>query len=98
MEMLYREGLLEEFHSPVLRELVPAAFPRGHRHYVANRFAFFVMGWNTNLIKAEELPASYEDLLHARWAGRITIEGTDINWFSAIASPMCEQKGLGCFR
>ena len=43
MEMLYRERLLEDFYSPVLRELVPAAFPRGHRQHVANRFAFFVM-------------------------------------------------------
>lgn len=98
MEMLYREGLLEEFHSPVLRELVPSAFPRGHRHYVANRFAFFVMGWNTNLVKAEELPASYEDLLQPRWAGRITIEGTDINWFSSVVRSMGEQKGLAYFR
>jgi iron(III) transport system substrate-binding protein len=98
MEMLYREGLLEDFHSPVLRELVPAAFPRGHRQYVANRFAFFVMGYNTNLVKPEELPATYDDLLHPRWAGRITIEGTDINWFSAVVKAMGEQKGMAYFR
>ena len=98
MEMLHREGLLEDFHSPVLRELVPAAFPRRHRQYVANRFAFFVMGYNTNLVKPEELPATYDDLLHPRWAGRITIEGTDINWFSAVVKAMGEQKGMAYFR
>lgn len=98
MEMLYRERLLEDFHSPVLRELVPAAFPRHHRQYVANRFAFFVMGYNTNLVKPDELPATYEELLHPRWAGRITIEGTDTQWFAAVVKAMGEQKGLAYFR
>ena len=98
MEMLYREQLLEDFYSPVLRELVPAAFPGGHRQYAAVRFAFFVMGYNTNLIKAGELPATYDDLLHPRWAGRITIEGTDIQWFAAVNQAMGEEKGLAFFR
>jgi iron(III) transport system substrate-binding protein len=98
MEMLYRERLLEDFHSPALRELVPAAFPRLHRQYVANRFAFYVMGYNTSLVKPEELPATYEDLLHPRWTGRITIEGTDFQWFSSVVKAMGEQKGLAYFR
>jgi iron(III) transport system substrate-binding protein len=98
MEALHRERLLEEFHSPVLRELVPAAFPRGHRSYVANRFAFFVMGYNTNLIRAEELPATFEELLQPKWAGRVTIENTDIQWFGAVVKAMGEEKGLAYFR
>lgn len=98
MEALYREGLLEEFHSPVLGEILPAAFPRGHRQYVADRFAFFVLGYNTNLVKPEDLPASYDDLLHPRWAGRLTIEGTDMHWFAAVVKAMGEDKGLAFFR
>ena len=98
MEALYRERLLEDFHTPVLRDIVPEAFPRGHRQYVAARFAFFVMGYNTNLVKTSELPASYEDLLQPRWIGRITIEGTDMLWFAAVAKAMGEEKGIAYFR
>jgi iron(III) transport system substrate-binding protein len=98
MEALHREGLLADFHSPVLRELVPAAFPRGHRQHVADRFAFFVMAYNTQLVKPEELPRTYEDLLQPRWAGRITIEGTDVAWFAAVTEAMGEKKGLAFFR
>src|SRR5712691_6140242 len=47
IEALYRERLLEDFHTPALRDIVPEAFPRGHGQYVADRFAFFVMGYNT---------------------------------------------------
>src|SRR6266568_1632083 len=85
IEALYRERLLEDFHTPALRDIVPEAFPRGHGQYVADRFAFFVMGYNTDLVKREELPSTYGDLLQPRWAGRITIEGTDVLWFAAVA-------------
>ena len=98
IEALYRERLLEDFHTPVLRDIVAEAFPRGHRQYVADRFAFFVMGWNTKLVRGEELPATYEDLLHPRWSGRITIEGTDALWFAAVAKAMGEEKGIAYFR
>ena len=98
LEALHRERLLEDFHTPAFAELVPAAFPRGHRQYVADRFAFFVVGYNTRLVKPEELPSGYEALLHPRWAGRIAIEATDVQWFAAVAKSMGEEKGLAYFR
>ena len=98
LEALRRERLLEDFHTPVLSEIVPAALPRGHRQYVADRFVFFVMGYNTNLVKPGELPATFEELLQPRWSGRMTIEGTDVTWFAAVTKAMGEQKGLAYFR
>jgi iron(III) transport system substrate-binding protein len=98
MEALRRERILEDFHSPALAELVPAAMFPGNRQYVADRLVFFVMGWNTNLVKPAEVPSRYEDLLDPRWAGRITIEGTDVSWFAAVTRAMGEQKGLAYFR
>jgi iron(III) transport system substrate-binding protein len=98
MEVLYREKLLEDFFTPAFEELSPAAFPRGHRQYVADRFAFFVLGYNTNLVRPEEVPSSYEDLLHRRWARRLAIESTDVLWFAALTKAMGEDKGLAFFR
>src|SRR5213078_4751583 len=40
MEVLCREKLLEDFYTPAFDELSPAAFPRQHRQYVADRFTF----------------------------------------------------------
>ena len=98
LEALRREQLLEDFYTPVLRDIVPAALPRGHRRYVADRLVFFVMGYNTNLVKPDEVPATYEDLLEPRWTGRITLEETDVTWFAAVAKAMGEPKGLAYFR
>ena len=81
-----------------IAELSPAAFARGHRQYVADRFAFFVLGYNTRLVKPEELPSSYQDLLHPRWSGRLAIESTDVLWFAAVTKAMGEERGLAYFR
>ena len=97
MEALYREKLLAPFYSPHFKDLPPAAFPK-HRHYVADRFNFFVIGYNTNLVKPEEVPNSYQDLLNPRWSGRVGLEAGDTDWFAAIIKAMGEEKGLSFFR
>jgi iron(III) transport system substrate-binding protein len=97
MEALYREKLLDEFSSPMFKDLPPEAFPK-HRHYVPDRFNFFVVGWNTNLVKPDEVPNRYEDLLDPRWKGRIGLEASDVDWFGAMVKSMGEQKGLDYFR
>ena len=97
MEALYREKLLTEFYSPHFKDLPPAAFPK-HRHYVADRFNFFTIGYNTNLVKPDEVPNSYADLLHPRFVGKIGLESGDTDWFAAIVKHMGEDKGLAFFR
>src|SRR5438309_11074391 len=97
MEALYREGMLEEFHSPQFRNLPPQAFPK-HRHYAADRFNFFTIAYNTNLVKPNEVPNSYEDLAHPRWTGKIGMEASDTDWFGSIVKFMGEEKGLALFR
>jgi iron(III) transport system substrate-binding protein len=97
MEACYREKLLEEFHSPHFKDLPPAAFPK-HRHWIADRFNFFTIGYNTNLVKPEEVPEKYEDLVLPRWAGRVGIEGGDVDWFGAVVKSMGEEKGIAFFR
>ena len=97
MEALYREKLLAEFHSPHFKDLPPGAFTK-HRHYVADRFNFFTIGYNTNLVKPDEVPNTYQDLLHPRFIGKIGIESGDTDWFAAIVKYMGEEKGLAFFR
>jgi iron(III) transport system substrate-binding protein len=97
MEALYREKLLAEFTSPHFKDLPPAAFPK-HRHYVADRFNFFVIGYNTNAIKAEDVPNSYADLLNPRLAGKVGLEAGDTDWFAAMIKSMGDEKGVAFFR
>jgi iron(III) transport system substrate-binding protein len=97
LEALYREGLLEEFWSPQFVNIPPQGFAK-HRHYVADRFNFFTIAYNTKLVKPNEVPNSYEDLLHPRWVGKLGIEASDTDWFGSIVKHMGEAKGLEFFR
>jgi iron(III) transport system substrate-binding protein len=97
MEALYREKLMEEFTSPHFKDLPPAAFPK-HRHWIADRFNFFVIGYNTKAIKPEEVPNSYQDLLQPRLAGKVGLEAGDSDWFAAMVKSMGEAKGMDFFR
>ena len=97
MEILHREALLEKFWSPAFGDIPPEAFPR-HGHYAPDNLLFFVMGYNTRLVKPQDVPRSYEDLLQPRWSGNFGIEASDVIWFAAVAKAMGEEKGLAYFR
>jgi iron(III) transport system substrate-binding protein len=97
MEALSREGVLDEFRSPHFADLPPAAFPP-HRRYVADRFNFFTIAYNTRLVSAEEVPNGYDDLLHPRFTGRLGLEAGDVDWFGAMVKHMGEEQGLAYFR
>ena len=97
LEILYREGLLQRVLSPHHADLIPPAVP-AHREWVGTRLNVFVHAYNTKLVRKEELPSSYLDLLHPRWKGRLGIEASDEDWFAAVVRQLGEDKGLKFFR
>ncbi|SNS94106.1 iron(III) transport system substrate-binding protein [Noviherbaspirillum humi] len=97
MEILAREKLMQEFYSPAFKTLPPQAFP-AHRQYVADRFNFFTIAYNTKLVKPEDVPNNYQDLLDPKWAGKIALEAGDADWFMALAKSMGEKEGMAYFR
>jgi iron(III) transport system substrate-binding protein len=76
---------------------MPQALPV-HRHWVGTRINMFVQSYNTNLVKKEELPRTYQDLAHPRWKGRLGIEAEDEDWFAMIVKELGEEAGLRIFR
>jgi iron(III) transport system substrate-binding protein len=66
-----REGIL----APYVPEDVAAHFPAEHKDpeglFASFRVFLCVMGHNTDLVKAEEAPRSYAELLDPKWAGKI---------------------------
>src|SRR5258706_800887 len=97
LEILHREALLEKFFSPWFADIPPEAFPR-HGYYAPDNFLFTVMGYNTRLVKPDQVPATYDDLLQPKWRGRLGIEASNVAWFAAVAKAMGEEKGLAYFR
>ncbi len=96
MEMLARERLLAEFHTPYLADLPPSAIP-AHRLWVSDRVNFFVVAYNTNKIKREDLPKSYEGFLDPKWKGHIGLEATDAEWMATIVKKLGPERGPKLF-
>lgn len=97
LEILHEEGLLEQFYSPHFADIPSEAFPK-HRYYAPDNLLFTVMGYNTNLVRPEDVPKSYQDLLAPKWRGKVGIESSNIAWFAAVTKAMGEEKGLAYFR
>ena len=65
-----RQGLLAPFVTPdILRWPADARDPDGC--FAADRATLSVIGYNTRLVKPEDAPKSFADLLDPRWSGRI---------------------------
>lgn len=97
MEALRREKLLAEFFSPSFKDLPPEILPK-HRYFAPIRFNIFTLAYNTRLVKPEDVPNSYEDLLQPKWVGRLGIESTDVPWFASVVKAMGEEQGLRYFK
>jgi iron(III) transport system substrate-binding protein len=79
---LHDQGLLLDVTLPEA-----AAYPEGLKggFWVSSDLQYFVAAWNTNLVKKEEEPKSYDDFVHPRWKNRLIAEPRDLEMLLAFA-------------
>jgi len=97
MEVLSREKVLIAGNSPYLNELIPQAIP-SHKEWIATRLNIFTCAYNTKLVKKEELPKTYQDLLDPKWKGKLSVEADDSDWLAETVMKMGEEKGIALFK
>ncbi len=97
LEALHREKILRPVKSPVLGELIAGSVP-AHREWAATILQVYVQAYNTKLIKKEDLPKTYQDLLDPKWKGKLGIESESWPWFATLAMNLGEDKGVKLFR
>ena len=96
MESLHREKVFHPVDSPYQKDLVPGAL-RPHRGWAATYLAVWVQAYNTNLVKKEDLPKTFADLLQPKWKGKLGIEADVPEWYSTVVLSMGEEKGIKFF-
>lgn len=97
LEALSREGLLGAFDSPYFADLPPFAVP-AHRQWASDRMTVYGVAYNSNVVKRDELPKSYEGFLDAKWKGKLGLEATDGDWMSAMLKAMGNERGTAFMR
>src|SRR3989454_10583257 len=97
METLHREKILQAVASPYSADLIAGAL-RPHGEWVATYLSVWVQAYNTQLVKKEDLPKTFQDLLDPRWKGKLGIEANVPEWYSTVVMDMGEEKGIRFFR
>src|SRR5258707_6891425 len=76
MESLHREKVLQLVKSPHHADLIAPAI-RPHGEWVGTRLNVFVQAYNTQAVRKQDLPKTWEDLLDPKWKGKLGIEQED---------------------
>lgn len=97
MEMLAREKLLGEAHSPYIADL-PANVVPAHRSWFPDRLNFYVVGYNTTRIARSAIPATYDGFVDPKWKGQLGIEATDAEWMATVIKLRGNDPGMSYFR
>jgi iron(III) transport system substrate-binding protein len=98
MEALSREKILQAVSSPVHKDLQPGSVP-AHKEWAATLLSVWVQAYNTQLIRKQDLPRTYKDLLDPKWKGKLGIEAKNQDWFASVVDVMGGgEKGLKFFR
>lgn len=92
-----KEGLLEKYASPEAK-----AYPASMKDSDGTWTSFFihtlVLVYNTQLVKKEELPRSYEQLINSKWKQKIVLRDEDFETFGMMLKVMGREKGLSFMR
>lgn len=92
-----KEGLFEKYVSPEAK-----AYPGSMKDKDGTWTSFFihtlVLVYNTQLIKKEELPRAYEQLINPKWKGKIVLRDEDFETFGMMLKVMGKEKGMNFMR
>ncbi|MGZ5085754.1 MAG: ABC transporter substrate-binding protein [Usitatibacter sp.] len=98
MEALAREKILLAVDSPVHKDLQPGSVP-AHKQWAATILSVWVQAYNTGLVRKQDLPRTYKDLLDPKWKGKLGIEAKNDDWFATVVHLMGgEAQGLKFFQ
>jgi iron(III) transport system substrate-binding protein len=90
-------GLLVEYR-PANEEFVDPAYVLKGEPYIVRGYLSFHVAYNTNLIKPEELPNTWEGFTEPKWRGKLAIDQDAFEWFAGVVHYMGEQRGLEFMR
>jgi len=95
--ILKKRGLLGKYMSPEA-----SAYPSSMKDPDGTWVSFFinthVLVYNTSLVKKEEVPRTYEGLIHPKWAGKIALRDDDFDNFGMMLRVMGREAGLNFMR
>ncbi len=96
MHVFNRSGLLARY-IPLANSLYPKEF-KEDGYWTTVYYNPYVIAYNTKMVPPPAVPKTYDDLLDARWKGKLMMEGTKADWFAGMLQIMGQERGLKYMR
>ncbi len=69
-ELAVEARLTLPYFSPQI-EAMPERYRDPHSHWSSTRISYYSIAYNTRLVPSDQVPKTYDDLLDARWRGKL---------------------------
>lgn len=90
-------GALDPYPSPQ-REFFSALHKDKEAYFTPTYINPVVLGYNTKLVKRNEAPRSYQELLDPKWKGQLILDTEEFPWFAVLMKHLGKDKGLDYMR
>lgn len=94
---LISKQIVSKYKSP-LAQFLRTGFTDSDGYLLGFYATGYSLIYNTQKVKSNEVPRSYEDLLDARWKGRLVMDREEYDWLAGIIDLMGEKKAIAFFR
>lgn len=84
IQPIFEVGALGDIEAVIGRKM-PENLMANHGQWYSSHSVAFVFAYNTNLVKPENVPTSFEDLMKPFWAGNLGFsQGSDAAWIATV--------------
>lgn len=96
MHIFRRSGILARY-LPQSNAAYPQEF-KEEGYWTTVYYNAYVTAYNTRLVPPRDIPRIYEDLLDAKWRGKLMIESTKADWYAGMLQILGPERGLKYMR
>jgi len=93
---LIDRGVTAKYRSP-MRENLRDGFADKQGLWTVQHASLLFSAYNKNLVKADEVPRTWEDFLDPKWKGKLSLDTEAFEWMGFLISHMGEQRALRYF-
>jgi iron(III) transport system substrate-binding protein len=93
IDIFKKKGLLLKYDSPE-RKFFMNELKDSDGYYTALYKQLHCLAYNTRMMRKEELPRTYDDLLDPKWKGKLGLEDASYVWFVNLIKIKGESQGI----
>ncbi len=88
-----KQGLTTRYLSPEMQAFAPD-FKDPQGYWTCVYLTVAVLAYNTNRVRADELPRRYDDLLNPKWKKRLALDANEERWVPGLMQIMGREKAV----